>query len=98
MRHIDIQITYEGFRFMLKHSENRTAFSKGNPLYCLYYRDKDGNLASTVLSVSNLSLLVSNHCKFRCYQDKIEFGYFLNSLRCIPIESDNINYRWRVYD
>lgn len=96
MKNIDININYSGFQFMLKHSEKRDAFTSGNPLYCLYYRHKNGHLGHVVLSIYNLSLLVSNHCSFRNYNDKKEFEYFLNSLRGVPTESNDINYRWRI--
>ena len=96
MRNIDITISFSGFQFMHKHCEKRDAFSRGNPLYCLYYRHKDGSLGSVVLSIYNLSLLVTNHCSFRTYKDKVDFEYFINSLKGIPIESNTINYRWRL--
>lgn len=96
MRNIDITISYEGFRFMMKHCESRSSFSIGRPLYNLYYRHKDGSVGSIVLSIYNLSLLVTNYCQFKSNKDKNDFEYFLNSLKNIPFESNKINYRWRI--
>lgn len=81
---------------MMKHCESRSSFSLGKPLYNLYYRHKDGSLGSVVLSIYNLSLLATNHCHFRSYKDKVDFGYFLNSLKGLPNESENVNYCWRL--
>ena len=69
---------------------------RGEIRYIAYIIDKNGHLGHVVLSIYNLSLLVSNHCSFRNYNDKKEFEYFLNSLRGVPTESNDINYRWRI--
>lgn len=96
MRNVDIYIPSKAFRYLMNNTESRDAFSKGNPLYVVYYRHKNGSLGHAVLDIANLTTF-AGQCVFKSKKDRKEFiEYFIPSLRSQISESNKTNYRWRL--
>ena len=96
MTFIDITIPESAFIFLMRNAASREDYSRGNPLYVLYYRKKNGAIGSAVLTIPNLATLASQ-CKWKSYREEKDFiDYYLPSLRGIPYESNRSVYRWRT--
>lgn len=98
MKFIDTHIPQSAFLFLLRHTATREDYSRGNPLFVVYYRHKNGAIGSATLTIPNLAIFASQ-CKWSSYKDEKEFrDYYIPSLRTIPYESDKVVYRWRLND
>ena len=96
MQFIDITIPESAFIFLMRNTASREDYTRGNPLYVLYYRHKNGAIGSVTLTISNLATLASQ-CKWKSYREEKDFmDYYLPSLRGIPYESNRSVYRWRT--